>query len=75
MGSREPRNDWPLHLFSNHANGFSVTWACDWEPRLDDIHAQSRQLLCDLKLLGGVESYARGLFAVPESGVEDDYSV
>ena len=43
----------------------------DREAGLDHVDAQTRQLLGDLHLLGGVERDAGRLLAVPQRGVED----
>jgi len=47
----------------------------DREAGLDDVHAEPRELLGDLELLGGVQRDAGRLLAVAQRRVEDQYSV
>src|SRR6202030_185433 len=45
----------------------------DREARLDDVHAEPRELLGDLELLGRVERDAGRLLAVAQRRIQDQY--
>ncbi len=65
-------DDGTLHLASDGLHGREVARAAGREARLDDVHAQPRQLMGYLQLLRGVQAAARRLLAVAQSGVEED---
>src|SRR5690606_18469653 len=45
------------------------------ETRLDDVHAEPRQLAGDLQLFGAAEGRAGALLTVAQGGVEEQYRV
>src|SRR5262245_12487712 len=75
MRAGEAGDDRPVDLAGDRLHGLEVAVAGDREARLYDVDAQSRELLGDLQLLGGVQRDARRLLAVSQGGVEDDDSV
>jgi hypothetical protein len=75
LRAREARDDRPAHLARDAAHRLEVVGRRDGEARLDDVHAQPRELLGDLHLLVGVERGARRLLAVAQSRVEDNYPI
>ena len=62
------------NLLSNALHRSEITRACKGEASLDHIHAETGQLLRDRQLLLEVEAGSRGLFTIPQGGVEDQYA-
>ena len=68
-------DDHALDLLRHRPGGLEVARRRDREPGLDDVDAESRELLADLHLLARVEGDPRRLLAVAERGVEDQYAL
>ena len=71
----EPRDHRPVDLARDGLDRLEVARRGDREAGLDHVHAETRELLCDLELLLRVQRDARRLLAVAQRRVEDDYSV
>ena len=63
----------PLHAGRDLADRLELALARDGEARLEDVDAQTGELLRDLDLLGAGERDPGRLLAVAERGVEDPY--
>lgn len=61
-----------LHGRGDAADALEIPGGGGGEAGLDDVNAQFLQLPGDLNLLRQVQIDARGLFAVAQSGIEDD---
>src|SRR6267142_60038 len=65
--------DGGFQFSSNRLNGFEVAGGGDGEAGLDDVHAESFELMGDFQLFLEIEGGARGLLAISQCGVEDPY--
>ena len=70
--ARQAGDHRPVHLPRDRAYRLEVTRRRDRESSLDHVHAEPRELLRDLQLLGRVQRDARRLLAVSQRRVEDD---
>ena len=75
MSAREPGDHGALDLARDRLHGLEVARRGDREAGLDDVHAQPRELVGDLELLGRVQRDAGRLLAVSQGGVEDENAV
>ena len=69
----QPGDARALDLARDGFHGLEIAVAGDGEARLDDVHAQPRQLPRDLKFFANVHGCARALLAVAQRGVEYQY--
>lgn len=69
--AREPRDGGILDDLGDRLDRPEVVGRRDREARLDDVHAQPLELARHLQLLVEVHAASRGLFPVPQGGVED----
>ena len=72
LSPREPGDDRSVHLAGDRLDRLEVARRRDREAGLDDVDAQTRQLVRDLELLGRVQRDPGRLLAVAQGGVEDD---
>ena len=70
---RKPADDRPIYLGRNERNSLKVLRRRDRKPGLYNINAQPGQLSCDFQLFTNTEPAAGGLFAIPQSRIEDHY--
>ena len=70
-GPRQAADHRAFHLPRDRLHRLEVARRGDREARLDDVHPQPRQLLCDLQLLVPVQRDARRLLAVAQRRIED----
>ena len=75
MNAGEAGDHRALDLAGDRLHGLEVAGRGDREAGLDDVHAQPRELVGDLELLGRVQRDARRLLAVSQGGVEDENAV
>ena len=72
VGAGQAGDDRAVHLAGDRAYRLEVTRRRDRKSSLDHVHAEPRELLGDLQLLGRVQRDARRLLAVSQRRVEDD---
>ena len=70
-GSRQRGDHRPLNLGGDATAGLEVAGAADGEAGLDDVDAETGELMGDLDLLVHVERETRCLLSVAQGGVED----
>jgi hypothetical protein len=75
VGASQAADDRAVDLAGDGLDRVEVAGRGDREPGLDDVHAQARELLGDLELLGRVERDARRLLAVAQRRVEQQDAV
>ena len=75
VGAGQAADDRAVDLAGDRPHGLEVARRGDREAGLDDVHAEARELLGDLELLGRVERDARRLLAVAQRRVEQQDAV
>jgi hypothetical protein len=75
LSASEPGDHGAADLAGDRANRLEVARRRDREAGFDDVHAEPRQLVGDLELLGRVERDARRLLPVAQRRVEQQDAV
>ena len=74
-GTREAAGNGGRERAGDRLHRLEVALRGDGEARLDDVNAELLERQRDLQLLSHREALGKGLLAVAQSGVKDDYSV
>ena len=73
--ARQRRHLRPGELAADRVDGFEIAFGGDGEAGFQDVHAEFHQLARHPQLFRNGHAAARRLFAVPQRGIEDVYSV
>src|SRR5438477_5534769 len=69
-GAGQSRDDGPSNGRGNCLYRGKVAFRCNRETGLDDVHAETIQLVCQTQFFRHVHAAPRGLLAIPKRGVE-----
>jgi hypothetical protein len=73
--SRKSGNCWRAYFFCYDAHGFEVALGSYGKACLDNVYVELFQLSSHPQLVVNIHAKARGLLAVSECRIENDYSV
>jgi hypothetical protein len=72
LDARQAANRRAFNRLGNALHRIEIPRGCDGKPRLDYIHAEERELTCNLQLFLLIERRTGRLLAIAQRGVEDD---